>query len=304
MPEATKPELARVAFRALPFWETDLHLWFLQLESQFKLSGISIDETKFHMVVAALDSKILSYVSDTVRNPLADSKYDALKTQILSHFPQSQGTKLRVLLQDLQLGHKKPSELLQEMRNLAVVSEDVLRTIWMQRLPTTMQQILSVSNDNLDELSLIANKVKEVSHFSTVVNSVASDNLVIQSFREEISELRAELKRISLPRFRQSSRGKLKDSSVSEAADRSHTHRPLAHTPIRIERFETGLDIPFVVYREQLELAHVPAPAKNRSAFENCHCPSPTSSATGGSRDTCKPTGACTHADFSRSTSL
>ncbi|GBN84587.1 hypothetical protein AVEN_71135-1 [Araneus ventricosus] len=165
MPEATKPELARVAFRAPPFWKTDLHLWFLQLESQFKLSGISIDETKFHMVVAALDSKIRSYVSDTVRNPLADSKYDALKTQILSHFPQSQDTKLRVLLQDLQLGHKKPSELLQEMRNLAVVSEDVLRTIWMERLPTTMQQILSVSNDNLDELSLIANKVNEVSHF-------------------------------------------------------------------------------------------------------------------------------------------
>ncbi|GBM09836.1 hypothetical protein AVEN_3008-1, partial [Araneus ventricosus] len=79
------------------------------------------------------------------------------------------------------------------------VSEDVLRTIWMQRLPTSMQQILSVSNDNLDGLSLIADKVNEVSHFDTVVNSVASDNSVIQSFRDKISELRAELRGYLFP---------------------------------------------------------------------------------------------------------
>ncbi|GBL89710.1 hypothetical protein AVEN_104656-1 [Araneus ventricosus] len=38
-PGSTKSELARVAFRAPPFSETDPDLWFLQLESQFKLSG-------------------------------------------------------------------------------------------------------------------------------------------------------------------------------------------------------------------------------------------------------------------------
>ncbi|GBN02739.1 hypothetical protein AVEN_50973-1 [Araneus ventricosus] len=103
-PENTKPELVRVAFRAPPFWETDPDLWVLQLESQFKLSSISTDETKFQSVVAALDSKVLSYVSDIVRNPPADNKYDALKTLILNYFSQSQSTKLLVLLQDLQLG--------------------------------------------------------------------------------------------------------------------------------------------------------------------------------------------------------
>ncbi|GBM60158.1 hypothetical protein AVEN_86295-1 [Araneus ventricosus] len=243
-PESTKPELARVAFRAPPFWETDPDLRFLQLESQFMLSSISTDETKFHTVVAALDSKVLSSVSDIVRNPPADNKYDALKTRIFNYFSLSQSTKLRVLLQDLQLGDKKPSQLLQEMRNLAAekVSEDVLKTIWMQRLPTSIQQILTVSNDNLDGLSLIADKVSKVSHFDTVVNAVASDNSVIQSFRDEIAELRAEIKRISRPRFKQSSRGrqnsksrvrstshsrKLKGSSVSAATDGGHNHSRL-----------------------------------------------------------------------------
>ncbi|GBM51773.1 hypothetical protein AVEN_109820-1 [Araneus ventricosus] len=40
-------------------------------------------------------------------------------------------------------------------------------------------------------------------------------------------------------------------------------------------------NIPLVLYREQMELAHVPTPAKNRSAVENFHCVSPTSAATG-----------------------
>ncbi|GBN84802.1 hypothetical protein AVEN_54283-1 [Araneus ventricosus] len=96
------------------------------------------------------------------------------------------------------------------MRNLAAekFSEDVFKTIWMQRLPTSIQQILSVSNDNLDGLSLIADKVNEISHFDTVDNAVASDNSLIQSFIDEIAELRAEIKLISRPRFRQSSRGR------------------------------------------------------------------------------------------------
>ncbi|GBM62154.1 hypothetical protein AVEN_56784-1 [Araneus ventricosus] len=203
-PESTKPEIARVAFR--PFWETDPDLCFLQLESQFKISSISTDETKFHTAVAA--SKVLSCVSDIVRNPPADKKYDALKTGILNYFSQSQSTELRVLLQDLQLGDKKPTQLLQEMRNPAAekVSEDVLKTIWVQRLPTSIQQILSVSNDNLDGLSLISDKVN-------VVNAVASDNSVLQSFRDEIAELRAKIKRISRPTFRQSSRGRQNSKS-------------------------------------------------------------------------------------------
>ncbi|GBO17010.1 hypothetical protein AVEN_143953-1 [Araneus ventricosus] len=112
----------------------------------------------------------------------------------------------------------------------------------MQRLPTSIQQILSVSNDNLDGLSLIADKVNEVSHFDTVVNAVDSNKSVLQSFRDEIAELRAEIKRISRPRFRQSSRGrqnsksrvrstsnsrKLKGSSVSAATDGGHAHSSL-----------------------------------------------------------------------------
>ncbi|GBL95501.1 hypothetical protein AVEN_96104-1 [Araneus ventricosus] len=125
--------------------------------------------------------------------------YDTLKTRILSHFSQSQSTKLRVVLQDLQLGDGKTSRLLQEMRNLAAgnIVDDVLMSIWMQRLPTSIQQILSVSKDSLDSFAQIADKVNEVSSFRPEVNTVVSENSELQSLGEEVANLGAELKRIT-----------------------------------------------------------------------------------------------------------
>ncbi|GBM27055.1 hypothetical protein AVEN_256973-1 [Araneus ventricosus] len=121
--------------------------------------------------------------------------YDALKTRILNHFSQYERTKLRVLLRDLQLGDGKLSRLLQEMRNSAAgnIVDDVLKSIWMQRLPTSIQQILSVSKDSLDGLAQIADKVNEVSSFRPEVNAVVSENSELQSLREEVANLRAEL---------------------------------------------------------------------------------------------------------------
>ncbi|GBM82581.1 hypothetical protein AVEN_208184-1 [Araneus ventricosus] len=74
----------------------------------------------------------------------------------------------------------------------------------------------------------------------------------------------------------------------------SHTHR------FMFTDLKAVGNIPLIMYSEQLELAQVPTPTKNRSAFENCHCVSPTSSAAGGPSDRCKPTAACTHIDFFR----
>ncbi|GBM03188.1 hypothetical protein AVEN_70606-1 [Araneus ventricosus] len=85
-----------------------------------------------------------------------------------------------------------------------------------------MQQILSVSNDKLDGLSLIADKVNGVSHFDPVVNSVASNSSVIQSLKDEIADLRAEIKRMSRPRFRRNSRN-MHDNSNCRIKNSSYT---------------------------------------------------------------------------------
>lgn len=238
MPDA---ELSRVALKAPPFWETNPELWFIQLESQFKLSGITVDDTKFHVVVAALDSKILSSVSDIIRAPPAEKKYDILKKRILDHFSQSESSKLRLLLQELMLGDKRPSQLLQEMRNLSngKIGDDVLKSLWLQRLPIAIQQILSVSQSNLDDLSLIADKVNEVSSFTSIVESISPDASAIQSLKNEVAELRSEIQRISRPRFRQFNRNRQRVTSQSKERSKSRDnkmcwyHRRFAHKALK-----------------------------------------------------------------------
>ncbi|GBN41052.1 hypothetical protein AVEN_118514-1 [Araneus ventricosus] len=102
--------------------------------------------TKFHAVVAALNSNILSCVRGIVRNPPLENAYIALKDWVLQQFAQSSSARLNLLLKDLQLGDKRPSHLLGEMRNLAPakMEDDILQTLGLQRLPANLQQILSV----------------------------------------------------------------------------------------------------------------------------------------------------------------
>lgn len=169
-------EVARVAFRVPPIWKSDIELWFLQVESGFVTAGITSETTKYHCVVSALDVEVLSCVRDILIAPPADNPYTSVKQRIIQQFAQSENVRLRTLLQDIHLGDKRPSQLLHEMQNLAAgkVSDEVLRTLFLQRLPNNVQQILSISKDNTTDLALVADKICEVSNFSAQISEIKS----------------------------------------------------------------------------------------------------------------------------------
>ncbi|GBO37144.1 hypothetical protein AVEN_76042-1 [Araneus ventricosus] len=55
------------------------------------------------------------------------------------------------------------------MRDLSSkVPEDLLKNLWLQRLPTAVQQILAVSTGDLDALAKMADKVLEVTDSSSI----------------------------------------------------------------------------------------------------------------------------------------
>ncbi|GBM98268.1 Retrovirus-related Pol polyprotein from transposon 297 [Araneus ventricosus] len=156
-------EIALVgAFKPPPLRRNNVELWFSQIESQFLISGISREETKFLHVVAILEEDILSYVSD-----------------------------LGTLLSDMQLGDKKPSQLLHEMQDLSLgkIEESVIRMLWFQRLPLTTQRILSASTDKIASLPLTADKMAEVSGVWTCVTSVEVESAHLNRLKVQISEL-------------------------------------------------------------------------------------------------------------------
>lgn len=67
--------IASVGVKLPQFWHSDPELWFKQVEAQFELSRITIEQTKYNYILSALDSSTLSIVSDILKK----------KTQHIKH---------------------------------------------------------------------------------------------------------------------------------------------------------------------------------------------------------------------------
>lgn len=199
-------QIARVGLKLPPIWKNNIKLWFVQVESNFQISGISQDLTQYNTLIASIDPESLSAVSDILLNPPETNKYETLKQRLISEFSDSENKQIRKLLSELQLGDEKPSQLLRKMRELAhnSLNDDFLRNLWLQRLPAEIQTILSVSSESLDNLAKLADKIAEVRSdplgisamsrsASTPTHSVPETRKTSIDSSDTIAELRAEI---------------------------------------------------------------------------------------------------------------
>ena len=190
-------ELAGVAVKLPPFWKPDPRVWFLQTEAVFRTSRVTADQSKFDYVVRSIDTEILCQVSDIIVNPPKENKYECIKNRLIVTFAESETQRIRKLLNDLELGDRKPSQLLCEMRNLAdnKVNEKFLKSLWLQRLPMQMQTILATSSEDLPTLSLMADQVWELQSTAYQAATISSNNYdsCIADLKNEIAELKMEV---------------------------------------------------------------------------------------------------------------
>ena len=134
-------------------------MWFFQVQAAFQANRVQGDSAKFNLVIAKLDPDTIQEVADVLRSPPAANRYESLKTVILNRLTDSADRQLHKLLTQLELGDRKPSQLLREMRSLAGdrVSDDVIRVKWLGLLPSTARRLLSIFKaPNLDELARAA----------------------------------------------------------------------------------------------------------------------------------------------------
>ena len=104
------------------FWQGNPEVWFKQTESVFttRNPAITTQQTKFDYVIQALDNNTAEKVQSLILNPPAQP-YDRLKAALIAAFGKSQAAKDQELLNLNGLGDRKPSELLQHMRNLNTI---------------------------------------------------------------------------------------------------------------------------------------------------------------------------------------
>ncbi|UYV80878.1 hypothetical protein LAZ67_19002069 [Cordylochernes scorpioides] len=141
-------------------------IWFYQVEAQFSINGISQEMTKFNYLVAQLEPHLVENLWDIIQDPQNKTKYSSAKDRLITIFKESEEKKLRRLLTGLELGDLKPSQLLRKMKILKSkedISDKVIRTLWMDKLPENIKNILVVSKEDLDSFAEMADKIQEIS---------------------------------------------------------------------------------------------------------------------------------------------
>ncbi|GFU56457.1 integrase catalytic domain-containing protein [Nephila pilipes] len=135
----------------------------------------------------SLDENVLDFVVDILSNPPENEKYDTLKKALLSRLTDTEESRLKKLLTDLELGGKLPSDLLRQMKSLAgnSISDEVIKSLWLQRLPQQTKAILTMSNDTLNKIAEMADKIIavyssseicQVTKFGSLPNSGSSSD--------------------------------------------------------------------------------------------------------------------------------
>jgi len=222
-------------------------LQFVQLESEFSAYRICSDDQKYNAVLQHLDEATSDIIADVLEKPPDFDRYENLKRILIARLTDSEEKQLRTLLLGLELGDKKPSQLLREMKSLAGsrVSDDLLRTLWLQRLLTRMQELLLIfDNSSLDKLVECADKIFE--HPTTLeVHATEARMSLGGSSREraddpirqltmQVAQLTAQVRRLERPRGgerhwrdrsrgRSRNRGRHRQASSSASASESTT---------------------------------------------------------------------------------
>lgn len=202
-----KLEASAVSVKIPPFWTDRPEIWFYTVEAQFKIAGITAEETKFNYLVAQLDPKFVENIWDIIKdtNP---NKYTAAKERLTSIFKESENARIKRLLTGVELGDQKPSQLLRKMRTLCDhndVSDKILRTLWLEKMPKTVQNILIVSDENLDKLTAMADKIVEMTP-SMELASASQEATPHHELLSKISSLEQQIASLHMDRSRATAR--------------------------------------------------------------------------------------------------
>ncbi|GFT13170.1 retrovirus-related Pol polyprotein from transposon 297 [Nephila pilipes] len=148
------------------------------MESQFILAGITIEITKFTHIISALQLEELDIVGDIILNPPAEKPYTTLRNRLSSQYADSEEQRLRDLISGMQLSDSKPSRLLLEIRCKAEnrMTEELLKSLFLQRLTTYVQQILAISNDQLEKLAEMADGIMAATSHTLSIHEIDAEN--------------------------------------------------------------------------------------------------------------------------------
>ncbi|XP_061706807.1 uncharacterized protein LOC133517489 [Cydia pomonella] len=220
-------EIYRIGVKVPVFWPEKPAVWFAQMESQFSVSNITADATKYNYIVAQLDSQYAAEVEDIIVSPPATDKYKKIKEELIKRLSVSRQKKVKQLLSQEELGDRKPSQFLHHLRHLAGpnIPDEFLLSIWTSRLPSNLQFVIaSKPNDPIEELAELADRVHDVATPQVAAASAPDPQMAI--LMRQVSELTKDMKALkSQLNSDRPSRSRSRASSKSRARSSSQRSR-------------------------------------------------------------------------------
>lgn len=223
-----------VTVQKISFWPSNPAAWFKVLDNQFTAARVTDELTKFNHVMSMLDTVTIEKCMDIIEGTPTATAYSSFKAEAINRFSESKNSRLQKVLSGIDLGDRKPSQLLNEMKALAGTdfADEALKTLWLQRLPAQVRAILAASSEELTPLSILADKIMETMPSNSIA-SVANDafsaptgrSSSLAALEQQISQLSERFNRLETGRYDRSSRGRQR-SRQNDFRGRSQTRSP------------------------------------------------------------------------------
>lgn len=187
-------EINRIAIKIPAFWPDKPERWFYQIDAQFRIAGIVRDVTKFDYLISQLEPMYLDNIWD-IATGVDNNKYQLAKERLSSIFGESEEKRIKRLLASQNLGDLKPSQLLRKLKSMAGndVSDRVIKTLWFDNLPTPIKNVVITSEEGVDRLAIMADKIYEFNPTNEVYDIQKSNSASTSDSTNEISELRTDI---------------------------------------------------------------------------------------------------------------
>uniref|UniRef100_A0A182R9D1 Uncharacterized protein n=1 Tax=Anopheles funestus TaxID=62324 RepID=A0A182R9D1_ANOFN len=117
----------------------------------------TMNAMRFNILETQIPTSILPEARHVLENVPSTDRYEAAKKALIQHFEESQRSRLHRLLADMNLGDRKPSQLLAEMRRTAngAMTDLMLVDLWIGRLPPYVQSaVLPATKDSEDKIKV------------------------------------------------------------------------------------------------------------------------------------------------------
>lgn len=194
---------ATVSVAFPPFWHEMPALWFIQVEAVLAVKRVTSDTQQYLLTIAALPVDIIATISDIISKPPETGRFANLKKEVVKRLSLSEAQRLEKLIGTTAMGDLTPSAFYRRLTQLAgtstAVTEELIKTLWLKRLPDQLRSIVLVQeSEPIEKLTSLADKIWEFHAPSTSAicsNSKSTENpttsnITLEKLAVAINELR------------------------------------------------------------------------------------------------------------------